>query len=185
MKSQQTSELDHDSRSPSPETLKRRNILLESLFPLAALCLFLGLYLPIIKTSWLFLVDSHHSVLSTIQVLYDNAEYILAAVLLTFSVLFPVAKLLYLLGAYLRFIRGKLPEKLDYLHWLGKWSMLDVLLLAIVVAYVKQSGLADAETRPALYFFSISVILTIIMNTLFEKMVKQELEQEQSSKPEA
>ena len=45
--------------------------------------------------------------------------------------------------------------------WLGKWSMLDVLILALLVFYAKATQFADAVTLPGVYFFAASVFLTM------------------------
>jgi len=50
--------------------------------------------------------------------------------------------------------------------WLGKWSMLDVLILALLVFYAKATEFADAISLPGVYFFSASVFLTMIANSL-------------------
>ena len=40
--------------------------------------------------------------------------------------------------------------------------MLDVLVLALTVFYVKSMDLADAATMPGLYLFTASVVLTMV-----------------------
>jgi len=42
--------------------------------------------------------------------------------------------------------------------YLAKWSMLDVLLVAIAIFAAKTSGLASAVSQPGLWFFAISTI---------------------------
>ncbi|MGO9986088.1 MAG: paraquat-inducible protein A, partial [Rhodomicrobium sp.] len=55
------------------------------------------------------------------------------------------------------------------IEWLGKWSMLDVLVLALLVFYAKSTGLADAVALPGVYFFAASVILTMIAYALIDR----------------
>ena len=72
-------------------------------------------------------------VLSTVGVLLRDGQTFLGGVVLVFSVLLPVTKLLYLL------LVSTLPpteivrqhRRLRALEWLGKWSMHDVLVLAL------------------------------------------------------
>ncbi len=52
------------------------------------------------------------------------------------------------------------------IEWLGKWSMLDVLVLALLVFYAKSTQFADAVALPGIYFFAGSVILTMIAYSL-------------------
>jgi paraquat-inducible protein A len=43
---------------------------------------------------------------------------------------------------------------------LGKWSMMDVMLVAIVIVAAKTSGMASAFTQPGLWFYAASAIMT-------------------------
>ena len=55
------------------------------------------------------------------------------------------------------------PENIrTYLHWMhsfGKWSMLDVFVVAILVVSVKLGAIASVEMRYGLYAFAAAVIL--------------------------
>lgn len=45
---------------------------------------------------------------------------------------------------------------------IGYWSMLDVLVLAVVAALVKFQGLSNIEPRAGILFFGVVVILTML-----------------------
>ena len=152
-------------------TARRRSIFLEMLMAGAVLCLLLGLTLPVVKLTWLYFFTNKHSIISIIWVLFQDKEYLLSGVLIIFSALFPLTKLSYLLVLYFRRLNDILPtERLLYiLSWLGRWSMLDVLVLALVVFYTKQQGVADATVLPGIYFFFVSVLLTMWASELAEQ----------------
>ena len=152
-------------------TATRRSIFLEMLMAGAAFCLLLGLTLPVVKLTWLYLFTNKHSIISIIWVLFQDKEWLLAGVLLVFSALFPLTKLSFLLVLYIRRLSDTLPSKrlLYILSWLGRWSMLDVLVLALVVFYTKQTGVADATVLPGMYFFAVSVLLTMWASELAEQ----------------
>ncbi len=137
----------------------------------AVLCLILGLTLPVVRLTWLYVFSNRHSILSIIWVLFHDKEYLLSGVLVIFSALFPLTKITYLLVLYYRRLNNILPsERLLYiLSWLGRWSMLDVLVLALVVFYTKQTGVADATVLPGIYFFAVSVLLTMWASELAEQ----------------
>ena len=44
----------------------------------------------------------------------------------------------------------------------SKWSMMDVLIVAIVIVAAKTSGFADAFTQPGLWYYVISVAAAAI-----------------------
>ncbi len=144
--------------------MDRRRFLLSLTIVAAAVCLVLGVTLPVIKLSRLYVWTDEHSLASVIWALFQRQEYFLSTILVVFSIIFPTLKLLYLLAAAsLRegqtLVRAR---TLEHLEWLGKWSMLDVLVLALMIFYVKSSGIADATALPGIYFFTASVVLTML-----------------------
>ncbi len=163
---------------------RRRSIFLEMLMAGAVLCLLPGLTLPVVKLTWLYFFDNKHSILSVIWVLFQDREYLLSGVLLIFSILFPLTKLGYLLVLYFRRLNNYLPgpRLLYILSWLGRWSMLDVLVLALVVFYTKQTGVADATVLPGIYFFALSVLLTMWASELAEQQFEDLRQQERESR---
>lgn len=124
----------------------------------------LGLTVPVIRVSRLFFFTDEVSILQGIGTLYDAGEYLIAAVVLIFSVLFPLTKIfcaLYLwrtpgVGAPRHRRVARLVEEL------GKWSMLDVLVAALVIVSVKASFIADAGAEPGLYLFFASVLIAML-----------------------
>jgi paraquat-inducible protein A len=130
----------------------------------ASVCLALGITLPIIKlTSYVFWT-SQHSLVSTVEVLLKDGQYFLGLTVLVFSIVFPVLKLLYLL------LVSTLPNeeivrqqwRLRALEWLGKWSMHDVLVLALMIFFIKSQGVYDASSLNGVYFFTAAIVLMIL-----------------------
>lgn len=148
----------------------RQSFLLGLMIIGAAVCLVLGLTLPIIRLTRFYIWIDVHSLLSVVRELYVSGELILATVVCLFSIVFPILKLLYLLALYsIRHIQPvRAVEWLKRLSWLGKWSMLDVLVLALVVFYAKATNLADATSMPGIYLFASAVILTMIATAMIE-----------------
>ncbi len=141
-----------------------RSFLLGLLIVGASASFVLGITLPVLKLTRLYVWTDTFSITSVIWALAKDGEFVLAAILVLFSILFPMLKLLYLLALYAVPARPdeRRAQALQRLGWLGKWSMLDVLVLALMVFYVKSSGIADAASLPGIYFFAASVILTMI-----------------------
>ena len=144
--------------------MRYRRFILSLLILAAAICLGLGLTLPVLKLTKLYVWTDEHSMVSIIWALYQDDELLLATIVGVFSIIFPILKLVYLLAA--AFVgpdeRSETHRWLGDIEWLGKWSMLDVLALALTIFYVKSSNLADAVTLPGIYFFTAAVVLTMI-----------------------
>jgi paraquat-inducible protein A len=130
----------------------------------AAVCLALGISLPIIRLTKYVFWSTEHSLLSTVQVLIHDGQMFLGLTVLIFSIVLPILKLLYLL------LISTLPaaelvrqhRRLRALEWLGKWSMHDVLVLALTIFFIKAQGLYDAASLAGVYFFTAAVMLMIL-----------------------
>lgn len=130
----------------------------------AAVFLALGITLPIIRLTKFIFWTSEYSLLSTVGLLLKQGQTFLGLVVLVFSIVFPIVKLLYLLlvstlpAAELR----RHAKRLKAIEWIGKWSMHDVLVLALTIFFLKSQGIYDAASLPAVYFFTAAVVLMIL-----------------------
>ena len=130
----------------------------------AAVCLALGISLPILKLTKFLFWTSEYSLISTVGVLLRDGQTFLGLVVLVFSIIFPVVKLGYLLlvstlpAAELR----RHSKRLKAIEWIGKWSMHDVLVLALTIFFLKSQGIYDAASLPAVYLFTAAVALMIL-----------------------
>ena len=141
-----------------------RRFLLSITITVASVCLALGITLPIIKLTKYVFWTTEHSLLSTVQVLLRDGQIFLGLTVLVFSILFPVIKLLYLLlvSTLPRHDIVRLRPQLRALEWLGKWSMHDVLVLALTIFFIKSQGVYDAASLWGVYFFTAGVLLMIL-----------------------
>jgi paraquat-inducible protein A len=141
-----------------------RRFLLSLAILSASVCLALGISLPIIKLTKYVFWSTEHSLLSTVTVLFNDGQTFLGAMILVFSIVLPVAKLLYLLLVStlpaLEIMRQR--RRLRALEWLGKWSMHDVLVLALTIFFIKSQGVYDAASLSGVYFFTAAVMLMIL-----------------------
>ncbi|MBI4355244.1 MAG: paraquat-inducible protein A [Candidatus Omnitrophica bacterium] len=95
--------------------------------------------------------------------LWRDEEHVLAAVIFFFSIVFPAVKL----AALWLIWDAKLGERRRnwILHWLGllgKWSMLDVFVVAVIVVAAKMETLTRVEPQVGIYVFGVSVFLSML-----------------------
>ena len=88
--------------------------------------------------------DKTNSILGTARTLADGGNRFVAVLILTFSVAVPVAKGLVMLGAALARGRAR-ATLLSLASAAGKWSMADVFVIAIFIAFLGGNGLSDAR----------------------------------------
>jgi len=143
------------------------------LIVLSALLLIAGYYFPILTIRKLWEKNTF-SIMSGILSLWQDKEQILAIIIFTFSVIFPIAKLLSLCAIW--FIRLTAPQRerlLYYMEILGKWSMLDVFVAALLIVSIKLGVLASADIEIGIYFFAASIFLAMIATTWQGHLVKR------------
>ena len=122
-----------------------------------------GVISPIITLKKYILLENTFSVLSGVVELFNEGQYFLFVLITAFSIVLPFLKLvvLYILLAN-NYAGTKHMEK--YLHWMhlyGKWSMLDVFVVAVLVVAVKLGAIASVDMRFGLYAFATAVLLTM------------------------
>ena len=150
--------------APRNKALPPGDLLLALVLSLATAFFMLGIALPIVKLNRFFFFTDAHSIVSMIRGLFLQGELLLGLIILIFSVVLPAAKIV-LLSWLLVGGRDRVrpPVIAILVGALGKWSMLDVLLVALVIFAVKTSGLGTAASLPGLYFFTASVAMTMLV----------------------
>ena len=124
----------------------------------------LGVSLPMITTQRLFILHDDYSVLDVIATLYREDEIPLAGVIALFTIAIPIAKLTVLGLAVFADRPTGANRFLHAAHAFGKWSMIDVMLIALVIFAMKTSGVADALTNSGFYYFTASVALSLALS---------------------
>jgi len=106
--------------------------------------------------------------------LWNQGMWGLAIIVFTASLLVPAMKLfgLALLIAASRW-RGLASAELlarlhGLLHFIGRWSMLDIFLVAFLCGIVRFGGLASVGVRPGAVAFAAAVILTMLATAAFD-----------------
>ena len=138
---------------------------LRYLISIAALLLAVGLVAPIATLTKFILIENTFSVLSGVVALFREGQFFLFLLITGFSVVLPILKLgvLYRLVSRSDAMREKTRRLLHWMHLYGKWSMLDVFVVAVLVVSVKLGAIANVEMRYGLYAFAASVLLTMII----------------------
>ena len=55
-----------------------------------------------------------------------------------------------------------------FVEWIGRWSMLDIFVIAILVTLVEMGSIAEIQGGIAAFFFGISVIFTMLAAFAFD-----------------
>lgn len=112
---------------------------------------------------------TYSSVLVAAYHLFHSGDWLVGGIILIFSVILPPLKLLALLGASQGYRLSHQHRALTYrlVEWLGRWGMLDVMLVAILVAFVKLGDLVIMRAGPGLIAFTLMALLSLLASILF------------------
>jgi paraquat-inducible protein A len=127
----------------------------------AAACLVAAVTLPILNVREFFVYGQELSILDGVNALWEDGDWLLAAILVLFSIAIPLVKIGILLAMWWGLRRGRSPRGwlLRSLEWSTRWAMLDVFVVALAVVVVKAQALADAHVAVAVYPFVAAIAL--------------------------
>ncbi|ART81280.1 paraquat-inducible membrane protein A [Oceanisphaera profunda] len=115
------------------------------------------------------------TILGGVLMFFQHGDWPIAIIILTASVLVPVCKMLALL--WLCYIVRQPKSVLSPLsrnrlyritEFIGRWSMVDVFVVAILVALIRNGSLMSVEPGAAAISFTAVVILTMLAAILFD-----------------
>ena len=149
---------------------RHENLMVNLLLVLCTSTFLLGIWAPMLTLTKLVWISNTFSVLSGTWQLASEGQYGLFALIGTFTILLPAAKLVILFRAWNSDPGHRWAHRhLGWLNALGKWSMLDVFVVAVLIASVKLGALASIEIHYGLYAFSAAVVLIMVATQIVHK----------------
>jgi len=145
----------------------------------SALALFVaGIFRPFTEVTKLWLFENRVSVYDGLIILAKSKEFFLFMILLVFTVCFPFIKILSLLVLWLKagLTREQTVRLYTWVSHLGKWSMLDVFVIAILVLLLKSGSVASIRIQDGFFLFFGSVMLTQIASLWIGILAHRNLE---------
>ncbi len=122
-----------------------------------------GWITPIMTVEAFVFLGDEVSILDSVWRLFESGEIFLFVVLSIFSIVFPIVKLVTAL--YLWFLapvtRPGFLRTLTWIETLGKWSMLDVFVVALIVVALQISIVSDVALHAGIYLFTLAVALSL------------------------
>ena len=128
---------------------------------------------PMLRTTQMFQSQDSTIVGGVVDLIHHHA-YAIAAIVFIASVAIPVAKFIAIgyLALLLSSGRNSDPHRLHKLHhaveFIGRWSMIDVFVVAILVALVQFDVIATIKPGIAAVCFALSVVFTMLSAQAFD-----------------
>lgn len=139
----------------------------------AVIFYFPAMLLPIMNTTT-FQGTRQDTILSGVYYLLTTGMWPLAAIVFFASVVVPVLKIVILVLLVITVRRGSTWRMLDRTRLyrlteaVGRWSMVDIYVVTILVALVRLQALAVIEAEPGSIFFAAVVVLTMFAARSFD-----------------
>ena len=114
-------------------------------------------------------------VIGSIVKLWETGDIIVAIVILLFSVVVPVLKVLSLLVVSIFMESPFAHGIIKFFKMIGKWSMVDVFVVAVFLVYLtaNKGDVSRAEVEMGLYFFLAYVIVSMLGSLSADRMLKE------------
>ncbi|WP_254813668.1 paraquat-inducible protein A [Rhodovulum sp. ES.010] len=128
---------------------------------------------PMLRTRTLVLTDESTIVGGAVE-LARHGNWGIALVILTASVAIPVGKFLAIAALALGLSGGgavppaRRQQLYEVVEYIGRWSMIDVFVVAILASLVQLGAVASISPGPASLFFALSVIFTMLSAQSFD-----------------
>jgi len=129
--------------------------------------------LPIMNIS-IMNSTSSNTILQGVLQFYEHKMYFICAVVFVASFVVPIFKMSALVYLLLSLKRKSSLSKLQrtrlyyIIEHIGKWSMLDVYVVAIMSGLIKTGYLIDIAGGPGIVFFGLVVVLTMLASARFD-----------------
>ena len=136
---------------------------------IAPFCLALGITMPLMRFETLYFFNNEPSLVEIVRNLAADGDWALASIVALVSILFPVIKMLVIFAEAIGLqTNGTALAKL--LPQLARWSLMDVLIVALVIVAAKTGGLVTALSQPGLWFYAASAILSVLAHILVARI---------------
>jgi len=141
---------------------------------IAALIAFIPANLYPIMIIYSLGIGDPSTILSGIGRFVDQGLYPIAAIIFTASIIVPLLKivglflLVYRVHTGVRLRPDKHSKFYRVLAFLGPWSMLDVFVVALLVAVVELGFVTSVAAGPAINYFTLTVIFTMFAANSFD-----------------
>lgn len=153
----------HHFKAPLPFAMQRTLALL-----IAAIAMYIPAnFFPIMTTQ--FLDETHHStIMGGVLLLWEMKSYPVALVIFVASILVPTIKIFALAGlCWQSYHPQSIPSLTcqrfySFTELIGRWSMIDIFVVAILTALVQLGGVMNIQAGPAALPFAWVVIFTML-----------------------
>ncbi len=139
---------------------------------IAALALYFPANLMPVLRMESFYGDQENTIMGGVIQFWQEADYPVAIIIFVASVLIPVLKIIAIIALCLAARSGSRPRTMTRLYrvteFVGRWSMVDIFVVAILVAVVQLGTTISIHPGPGAISFAAVVVLTMFAAISFD-----------------
>lgn len=132
---------------------------------ITSILLLVGFFVPMLTLTKLIVVTHSFSIVTGVWQLLQEGHLFLFILVTGFSIILPIIKIILLFN--LLHPNTHSPERrkklLHLMHDYGRWAMLDVMVVALLIVSVKLGALASIQIHSGLYIFGTAVLLIMFI----------------------
>ncbi len=131
----------------------------------ATALLLAGFITPMMTLTKFVWFSNSFSIITGIWQLLLDGKFLLFLLIASFSIILPIAKIILLFRLLQENTHHPEQRKklLHLMHDYGRWAMLDVMVVAILIVTVKLGAIASIEVHAGLYIFGLAVLLIMFI----------------------
>ena len=169
-----SSSLNCDDVAKTPS--KKDVTILRLLLVIATILFSIGIFTPMITVSKFVIVTNSFSIVSGVLELLSNGNIVLFCVVTRFSIVFPILKIimLFLLLSTQNRSTTHTNRHLHLMHEYGRWAMLDVMVVAVLIVTVKLGVIASIDVHLGLFIFGGAVFLIMLITRRIVKLSQRQ-----------
>ena len=134
----------------------------------------IGITLPLFTLNKFYIFENQVSLLSGIYQLWQNQDYLVFALLSLFCLVLPLIKVCLALLVVIAGHRSLWVRRLvGWVHMIGRWSMLDVFVVALLLVSIKLSAVATMTIHTGYYIFALAVLFIMILSSLLKRYINK------------
>jgi len=133
-----------------------------------------SLFSPLLSISEFYIFSDTLTIYSAMKSLFNSGEWLLFSAIFIFAFVLPLAKYI-LLFVYGFFGNAGVSSSrvIHLLEMVSKWAMLDIFIIAILIASIKLKSTASAQTHYGLYLFALSVLMATICTYYYKHILNK------------
>tara|TARA_B100001059_G_C17837239_1_gene589079 strand:- start:1548 stop:2630 length:1083 start_codon:yes stop_codon:yes gene_type:complete len=132
----------------------------------------LALTIPFLELSMLLEPVMIYDLPRSVWMMWTQGLYLISILILGFSIIFPLLKLLGMYTAWFGAKTFKRQERiLGLVKNLGKWSFMDIFVVSLLLALTNDQWAISATPRIGVYFFILAILISMATSEILHSMM--------------